>query len=182
MLKTKSHYLLGKYVVNGLGRLEGLRRWAFIFGCVEPDYNYATYLRGSFRKRLFAGHSFENAENYMRKVISRLQGRTMLKWHDYYRMGRLTHYVVDAFTYAHNVNFPGTLPEHRSYELALKKSFGDFLSHRRPNPVHTRKPLFEALSDEHAKYQRLPASPMKDMKYIEMLACLIFSELAVPQT
>ncbi len=177
-LKTKSHLLLGKYIVKGMGTgARGAQRWAFMFGCVEPDYNYLTYLRGSLSNRLFSGHTFESAAEYICEAIVRLEARVHFRYRDYYRLGKLIHYVVDSFTYAHNRNFPGTLPDHRSYEMELKERFAEYLSNRRANAVPTGKPLYEALVDEHARYMKMPASQMKDMTFVERVACMLFSQL-----
>ena len=177
-MKSKSHLMLGKYIANGLGELTSMQRCAFIAGCVEPDYNYITYLRGSLSKRMLAGHSFENAGEHIKKIINRLQSRNGLNCRDYFRLGTLLHYVVDAFTYAHNSDFPGSLPDHRDYEKQLKESFHKFLERRQAKLVYSKKPLYDALRDAHEKYLLQPASPLKDMRYVERLACLIFSELA----
>lgn len=153
------------------------QRWAFVFGCIEPDYNYLTYLRGSLSNRMFSGHTFESTAAYISQAISRLEVRGHFRYRDYYRLGKLIHYVVDAFTYAHNHNFPGTLPDHRSYEMELKQKFAEFLSKRKANIIQTGKPLFDALVDEHARYMDMPASHMKDMTFVERITCMLFTHL-----
>jgi hypothetical protein len=177
-LKTKSHLLLGKYIVRGIGSgARRAQRWAFMFGCVEPDYNYLTYLRGSLSNRMFSGHTIESTANYISAAILRLESRVHFRYRDYYRLGKLIHYVVDAFTYAHNHNFPGSLPDHRNYEMELKEKFADYLKKRRANIVPTGKPLYEALMDEHDRYMKMPASHMKDISFVERISCMLFSEL-----
>lgn len=177
-MKTKSHLLLGKYIMGGIGSsARRVQRWAFVFGCIEPDYNYLTYLRGSISNRLFSGHTFESTSEYICEGIMRLETRGHFRYRDYYRLGKLIHYVVDAFTYAHNRNFPGTLPDHRNYEMELKEKFADYLAQRRANAVPAMKPLYEALVDEHARYMKMPASPMKDMNFVERITCMLFSQL-----
>lgn len=37
----------------------------------------------------------------------------------YFRLGKLTHYVADSFTFPHNKEFPGNLTEHVRYESEL---------------------------------------------------------------
>lgn len=178
LLKTKSHLLLGKYIVGGIGaHARKTQRWAFVFGCVEPDYNYLTYLRGFFSNRMFSGHTFESTAEYICEAIMRLEARVHFRYRDYYRLGKLIHYVVDAFTYAHNRNFPGSLPDHRSYEMELKEKFAAYLAQRKANAVPAMKPLFEALVDEHARYMKMPASQQKDMNFVERVACMLFSQL-----
>ena len=178
VLKTKSHLLLGKYIVRGIGSsARKVQCWAFVFGCIEPDYNYLTYLRGSIKNRMFSGHTFESAANYICDTIARLETREKFSFRDYYKLGKVTHYVVDSFTYAHNDNFPGTLPDHREYEMELKHRFEDYLGSRRANAVRTHRPLYEVFLAEHEKYMKLPASPFKDMSFVEQIACLLFAQL-----
>ena len=45
-MKTDSHLLLGQFLLRRWGSPAPGKRAAFLWGCVEPDYNYATYLRG----------------------------------------------------------------------------------------------------------------------------------------
>lgn len=176
-MKSKSHFILAKYIAENLGKLSRPEKYAFIAGCIEPDYNYITYLRGTFRNRTLAGHSFENAGEHIKKTIARLQSRKNMTCRDYFRLGTLLHYVVDSFTHAHNVDFTGTIARHRDYEKQLKVSFHKFLQRRHARHVYSAKPLYEALKEAHEKYLRQPASPGKDMRYVEKMACLIFSEI-----
>jgi hypothetical protein len=164
--------------MNGIGEgARRLHRWAFVFGCVEPDYNYLTYLRGSLKHRMFAGHTFRSTAAYIDGAIARLEARVKFRYRDYYRLGKLIHYIVDSFTYAHNENFPGSLPDHRSYEMELKEKFAAYLEGRRANATSVQKPLFEMLLDEHRRYMALPASQFKDMRFVEHIACTVFSSL-----
>ncbi len=45
----------------------------------------------------------------MRKLFESPQSKDKLGIRDYYRLGKLTHYVADAFTYPHNRIFQGSL-------------------------------------------------------------------------
>ena len=41
----------------------------------------------------------------------------------YYRLGKLSHYIADAFTWPHNNTFSGTLRAHMAYEAQLVPVF-----------------------------------------------------------
>ena len=46
-MKKRSHKLLGIYLAERyMDDATKACRKAFVFGCVEPDYNYASYLKG----------------------------------------------------------------------------------------------------------------------------------------
>jgi hypothetical protein len=94
-------------------------RKAFIFGCIQPDKNLTTYLKGSIQWQWFRGHNWDNAKKYIQKVSERLQRRKHLHLIDYYRLGKLIHYTADSFTYAHNKHYADNLSAHRGYERDL---------------------------------------------------------------
>ena len=107
-MKTADHLLLGQYLVERCGtpHLRCHRR-AFLLGCVEPDYNVFSYLRGMRYYEKFRGH---NAE-------------TMI------------HYAADAFTAPHNNFWTGTLSEHCAYEAALHQKFERMLATAHPEQI-----------------------------------------------
>ena len=65
-MHTKTHLALGHYLLDreadaGLHRYRGL----FLPGCIEPDYNLVTYLRGLRGHGLFHGHNAANSSAYI---------------------------------------------------------------------------------------------------------------------
>ena len=106
-MRGKSHlriaqYLLDHYMPNIPTRYQR----AFRIGCIEPDRNPATYLKGSIRCQWLRGHNYKNARRFMRTISARLEKKERFNLFDYYTMGKLIHYTTDAFTYAHNDTFP----------------------------------------------------------------------------
>lgn len=128
-MQKRSHLLLARSI---LSRENGFpaRRYelAFLFGSFQPDCNPFSYLKGSLHSKPFGGHTYGNAKAYINRRIRRLQRRARWNlWH-YYTMGKLTHYVADAFTWPHNPHFPGVGWEHHVYETALRLSLHAYLS------------------------------------------------------
>ena len=120
-VQKRSHLLLARSL---LSREHGFpaRRYelAFLFGSFQPDCNPFSFLKGSLHGSLFGGHTYGNSRAYINRHIRRLQRRKYWNlWH-YYTMGKLTHYVADAFTWPHNPHFPGVGWEHHVYESALR--------------------------------------------------------------
>lgn len=52
----------------------------------------------------------------------------------YYTLGKLTHYLADAFTYPHNENYPESLIAHRQYEDDLRSYLAQYLRFRSLRP------------------------------------------------
>ena len=128
-MRGKSHRSLGNYLAERyLSNRSKLCVRAFLIGCVEPDWNYTTYLKGSFRAQWLRGHNFENASPFMQRLSARLERKEKLRLWDYYAAGKLIHYTVDAFTYVHNSVFQEPLKIHREFEAELQTYFLQYLS------------------------------------------------------
>lgn len=176
--KAKSHRQLGEYLAEHY--LHGVpRRYirAFLLGCTEPDRNPSTYLKGSIRSQWMRGHNWENAQRYMARIAGRLERRNKLLLADYYTMGKLIHYTVDAFTYAHNEAFTGTLPAHRSYEEELQAFFLSYLPRRsRQFPVMSGS-VMEAIRTYHREYADRPSDIRRDSRYCVLVTSTVVSML-----
>ena len=128
-MQTRDHKALALKLVGETNN-EGLRRHrrAFLLGCVEPDYNLLTYVRGSIHYSAFRGHNAENVQAYIRRCIEELQHAGLRSAFSYFVLGTLLHYVADTFTYPHNADFSGNLMEHAVYEKKLHQVFSLALS------------------------------------------------------
>lgn len=73
------------------------------------------------------GHNYENVLLVMRRLFDSVQNQERLGMRRYYHLGKLTHYVADAFTFPHNRKFCGDLKEHCRYEKMLHSQFSDVL-------------------------------------------------------
>ena len=71
-MKKRSHMLVGRYL-NELQAFDKPRHEkAFLFGCVEPDYNYLTYLKGALTCGATRSHNFVKAQQNLSKTIVKL--------------------------------------------------------------------------------------------------------------
>lgn len=176
--KAKSHRRLGEYLAAYY--LPGApRRYiqAFLLGCTEPDKNPSTYLKGSIRSQWMRGHNWGNAQRYMTRIANRLEKRNKLLLADYYTMGKLIHYTVDAFTYAHNEEFSGALPAHRSYEKELQAFFLSYLKHRRCLTPAVGGSVMEAIRVYHQEYANRPSDIHRDSRYCVLVSSVVVSML-----
>jgi hypothetical protein len=177
-LKAYSHRQFGKYLLRTLApELPPLYRAAFLWGCVEPDYNYATYFRGFLRHERMRGHNYLNAERCMDRLCERLQPREVASVVAWYRLGKLVHYTADAFTHAHNARFGGTIREHRSYEMRLQAEFLPALDEVMSYPSCRDDNVMEMIRAEHERYLHQPIGPETDVQFVLRTAHMAFTGL-----
>lgn len=173
-MKRSSHKSLGRFLSQNYLQVAP-RRYAiaFMLGCTQPDMNPATYLKGSVRCQWLRGHNYGNASRYMSRLSRRLEQRKKLHIWDYYSMGKLIHYTVDAFTSAHNEFFPTQLQAHREYEDRLQSYFLKYLK----QPVLLTLPasgsVMDTIRSYHDKYTKKPSDIHRDSRYCVLVTSLI---------
>lgn len=180
-MKGESHRQLGRFLMNAY--LPGLAKRharAFLLGCIEPDRNPTTYLKGSVRSQWLRGHNWNNASRYMGRICARLERKERLSMLDYYAMGKLMHYTADAFTYAHNKYFPTNLKEHRRYEIDFQACFLAYLHTHDRQEVLWRGSVMGAIRYFHADYVCRPAGPENDALFATQACCTAMSLLTEP--
>lgn len=177
-MRGKSHQYLGKFLAQQYMK-DTPERYvrAFLIGCVEPDRNPATYLKGSLRFQWLRGHNYRNARRFMRQISWRLERKEKLNLLDYYTLGKLIHYTADAFTYAHNDTFPSDLTEHRQYEAALQEHFLQYLQEDPQVDPHTARSIMEAIYSYHEEYEDQQADIRTDAKFALNACCCVLAIL-----
>ncbi len=177
-MRGKSHQYLGRYLA-GKYMTAVPRRYvrAFLIGCVEPDRNPATYLKGSLRSQWLRGHNWGNAQNYMQRVSLRLERRERMRLLDYYTMGKLVHYTTDAFTSAHNEEFGDSLSDHRTYEAALQDYFLNFLSQNPQVRTDARESVMDTIRAFHQDYIRRPTDIHTDARFAVIVCCMVVNQI-----
>jgi len=177
-MRGKSHICLGKYLIEHY--MEDIGRFhqkLFLIGCIQPDRNPLTYLKGSFRFQLLRGHNYNNARRFMQRISIRLEQRDRLKIYDYYTLGKLIHYTADAFTSAHNASFPDSISDHKVYEAKLQE---DFLSYLQQDPqVHIcpANSIMESIGNYHREYTKRHFSVHRDCAYALQACCCVLAVL-----
>ena len=78
-MRGKSHYRLGEYLAERyMGHIPRHCVRAFLIGCVEPDRNPVTYIKGSFRHQWMRGHNYHNAKRFLSRLSRRLEQKKHL--------------------------------------------------------------------------------------------------------
>ncbi len=179
-MRGKSHICLGQYLIQHyMPEIPERYKKAFLLGCIEPDRNPATYIKGSLRYQWLRGHNYLNARRYMRRVSWRLEHKETLNLLDYYTLGKLIHYTADAFTYAHNDMFTTDLVDHREYEVALQNHFLAYMEQDPKVDSHTARSIMEAIYRYHKEYRELPQDIHTDTKFALRACCCVLAILFV---
>ena len=168
-MKSNTHRSLGYYLIDTyMQEYPSFCRWVFSFGCIQPDKNPATYLKGSIRWQWLRGHNWDNAKLYITKSGDRLQRCKSLRLIDFYRLGKLIHYTADAFTYAHNKHCKLSLSSHRDYERELHGYMAAYLNDLSEDHgilLPSRSSVSDFIRKNHASYMCLLPCPETDTRY-----------------
>ena len=166
-MQKRSHKLLASSLLESVDGFRARRfELAFLFGSFQPDCNPLTYLKGSIRAYKFRGHNYSNSRRYIERRIRRLQARRRWTTWQYYTLGKLTHYLADAFTYPHNENYSESLLEHRHYEDELRQYLASYLENCSLRPIKARQDVIAAIDELHRQYMDTVADMRRDVQYI----------------
>ncbi len=168
---SKDHRLLGEYLAGQMiGHTSPLAIRLFIKGCVFPDHNPWTYLRGVFMWHPFKTHFVFLSYPEIMRLCEKLENRTRLYLWDYYTLGALLHYAADAFTYPHNELFTGSMLEHARYERSeLHQTFSRYLSEEfsiSTAQADSTASIGECFAKLHSAYMQAEPSARCDSMYI----------------
>lgn len=179
-MKTKSHLLLAKYLLKQIPDVDSvINQKIFIWGCIEPDFNVFSYLKGSLKCQKFRGHNYNSSSKYTAHVLEKLRGKKNWGLLEYYRLGKLMHYLSDAFTYPHNDHFMGTLWEHRGYEARLHSYFAVYLKQcGKENMKDYPEDAGEYIGEFHSQYMIISGDANNDAAFITQATSRVIGALA----
>lgn len=178
-MQKRSHRLLAHALLQGRSGFSAKRyEAAFLFGSFQPDCNPLSYLKGSFCAHALQGHHYANSHRYLYSRITRLQQRKRWTIWQYYTLGKLTHYLADAFTYPHNDNYPDTLAQHHRYESDLRLRLARELPAALPAPETEKGDLVSALKALHQSYVSAASDLSRDVSYILLANALLMAGCA----
>lgn len=89
------------------------------------------------------------------------------------RLGIVTHYIADYFTFPHNTNYPGTIREHCKYENILKHKLREYVQDMESRRERTSETQYQSIDELlhfieeiHQKYLMKLSEVEKDIQYI----------------
>ena len=177
-MRGKSHRCLGRYLAKHY--MTGASKAsiaAFQIGCIEPDRNPITYLKGSLRFQWLRGHNYRNARRFMRRISWRLEHQDKLSLYDDSTLGKLIHYTTDAFTYAHNSHFPTQLNEHKEYEDALQEHFLEYMAQDPQVDTMVARSIMGAICSYHRDYEQEESNIHNDSRFALAACCCVLAVL-----
>lgn len=182
-MKRSSHRCLGEYLVQSyMSNLPRRHVQAFLLGCIQPDMNPGTYIKGSIRCQWLRGHNYNNSRYLMLRTSKRLEKKMRLNSLDFYTLGKLIHYTADAFTSCHNSHFPTGLKHHRKYEIQLQNYFLNYLSNNPTIETITAHHIMQTIAQYHKYYIALPSHIHTDTIHILKACCSVMAILLSNQT
>ena len=186
-MKSYDHKYLAEYLSRTiLDSHSYLQTRLFIHGCVFPDHNPIGYLQG-----LFIGHPMKiHFTTYsipkLQRLLAKLEEKETLSLWDFYRLGVLTHYLADAFTYPHNETFTDSMLAHAKYEsndlhTALTGLLSEYHCGDAPlpeNDLHKGRDLWYTFCSLHETYEQTTPTAQTDASYIGPLCLRACREFA----
>ena len=158
-MRKKSHVSLSRYLLDHIDSelLENHRK-AFIVGSVLPD------CKPSF---VTTKHNMEEDMSDDYKKISTAYCR---------KLGEVTHYLADYFTFPHNCVFTGSIREHCIYEKKLKFALRSYIRSGEINVnstvvrrFTTPQQLCDYVIQIHQQYLKCNKTVESDCRYIVAL-------------
>ena len=181
-MRTADHRRLGQYLLREIEEYKNLpllHKISFIWGNIEPDINYVTYLKGFSENKKFQGHNSQNGMKHIKKLTEKIEGKP-LNVITCYRAGKITHYIADAFTFPHNDGFTGTIKNHMSYERRLHCKFSQYLDKASfPFRVKIQEPdPWVVFACMHARYILWSKTQTDDIEYMLQAAGQVLISIA----
>ncbi len=175
-MRKKSHVSLSIYLINNLNStlLEDHKK-AFIMGSILPD------CKPSF---VTTKHNIDETFDMVQEFISKLtvDSAEYKRISTAYcrRLGEVTHYLADYFTFPHNAVFQGNIREHCIYEKELKYALREYIQSGEVNinkkiadDFTTPDELCHFVLELHDQYLENKKTVESDCRYIVSLCHIV---------
>ena len=175
-MKKKDHLLLASFILDLFdSSVLTLHSAAFTAGCIEPDLNVFSYLRGSRKEKKFHGHNAGNCRTHLEKLLGKIEGRGLTSGYDCFLLGIAVHYIADSFTAVHNTDILDVdVKTHLEYENRLHEELMRALSKPfifEQDMLNTS--LKDYVTDNHHSYSASAPSTKNDCSYIVKTCCAV---------
>jgi len=176
-MRKKSHIELSRFLATNVpSEILDCHRKAFIIGSVLPD------CKPSF---ITTKHNIDETFDLLSKFISDCTVKSSEEFRristDYcVKLGEITHYIADYFTYPHNSIYLGNLKDHCLYEKYLKTSLKEYV---RGNSVvvdkeavlklETPSMILDYIKSKHELYLKEEKSLKNDCSFIVSICYVV---------
>lgn len=168
-MRKKSHISLAGQMMRSL-ETEGIisHKYTFYLANILPD------CRPSF---LTTPHSFDETFEWigkkMREFVESFEASKGMTLAKTIRLGEMTHYVADYFTFPHNKHYDGNLKDHCYYEGDLKRRLKEYIDSGKAMALKSKVEIFSTVEDilgyikkRHQEYMSGMRCIKDDMDYI----------------
>lgn len=175
-MKKKDHLMLASFILDLFdSSVLTFHSAAFTAGCIEPDLNVFSYLRGSRKEKKFHGHNAGNCRTHLEKLLGKIEGRGLTSGYDCFLLGIAVHYIADSFTAVHNTDILDVdVKTHLEYENRLHEELIRALSKPfifEQDMLNTS--LKDYVNDNHHSYSASAPSTKNDCSYIVKTCCTV---------
>ena len=175
-MKKKDHLMLASFILDLFdSSVLRLHSAAFTAGCIEPDLNVFSYLRGSRKEKKFHGHNAGNCRTHLEKLLGKIEERGLTSGYDCFLLGVAVHYIADSFTAVHNTDILDVdVKKHLEYENRLHEELMRALS----KPFIFEQDMLSTslkdyVTDNHHSYSASARSTKNDCSYIVKTCCAV---------
>ncbi len=187
-MRKKAHIYLAKYIADTLdwAPLNEYRK-EFYAGSILPDC-----VPSFITKRHEFNGCFDDTMDLVKKLAAcgEDKGAGMRSYAA--RLGIVTHYLADFFTYPHNTKFPGSMANHCHYEKYLTIELKKYMTTMRAGEITSHLKQMDSVSDiarfvakAHEKYLDEVLGLDNDLSYIVEVVfevvCAIIRLYELPQ-
>lgn len=123
-MRKKSHISLSLYLINNIdSELLETHKKAFIVGSILPDCkpSFVT-IRHNIEE------TFEMVTEFIKKLTTDYENFKRISTAYCRKLGEVTHYIADYFTFPHNDEFDGNIKDHCMYEKHLKYALKEYIN------------------------------------------------------
>lgn len=167
-MRKKSHISLAKGIIHGLdmdGRIK--HRFTFYLASIWPDC-----IPSFLVQRHCIDDTFHIFNKKMVKFVDKYKLDKDMGFVSTFRMGVITHYLADYFTFPHNSHYNGNFKEHCMYEEALKHRMYSFIDDVRNSSEKRKLKIMSNLEQidayikrKHSQYMSLTGNTDDDCGY-----------------
>lgn len=168
-MRKKSHISLAGYILKNMGSEElKTHKKAFMFGSILPDCKLSFIT-----KKHNIEETFSILEKELYKVTDKHNINKGINTGYCKRLGVITHYIADYFTFPHNSIFQGRFREHCAYELELKHTFHAYVNSDESINVRKVNGTFKTVEEicdfiklMHGNYLNIVGNVKADCRYV----------------
>lgn len=152
------------------GNVHRTHKAALLLGSILPDLMVYTYL---------TGHTWEATFEHITEQMETLAEKGRGGIFSCLKLGWMLHYVEDYFTYPHNTNFQGTIPEHYAYEKKMTRWMREGALEKMSQPLckklDSSAQVVERLQELHDRYLLQEMCYENDMVYMRQMVSEILN-------